>query len=223
MQNNIDTSISVPKVYSGIHECTTSNSAIAIKKTRFSDNSLIITWMTPEVGKIKTIARGILKPKSPFSGHIDLFHETKITWKASRKSDLHNLSAAEISKPFSSSPPIHTMMMASYFAALTNLTSPLESPLPEIHALLQRGLGFLRTNLPTPKALLHFEKQLAFHLGILEPPPSTPIAAIRSYAGNTPDFREPLLSPLPSPSFRPLPPQFPPPQNKKNAGNEKKS
>src|SRR4051812_30516081 len=68
-----------------------STAAILLRKTRFSDTSLIVTWFTSAHGKIKTIAKGALRPKSRFSGALDLFYACEINVSKSMKSDLHTL------------------------------------------------------------------------------------------------------------------------------------
>lgn len=173
------------------HSCD----AIALWKTRFSETSLIVTWMTASQGKIKTSAHGVLKPKSPLSGRVDLFHETRITWLSSSKSEICTLREAEVSRPFLPSPPSHTTLQAaSYFASLADIASHSSDPLPEIHDLLKRALGFLRDNPPTTRAINHFEKQLATSLGIFSPSsPHSPIDAIKNYTGKISPLRSSLL------------------------------
>ncbi|MEO6789128.1 MAG: recombination protein O N-terminal domain-containing protein, partial [Chthoniobacteraceae bacterium] len=49
--------------------------AILLRKTRFSETSLIVTWFTRDCGRLKTIVKGALRPKSRFAGVLDLFYD----------------------------------------------------------------------------------------------------------------------------------------------------
>jgi DNA repair protein RecO (recombination protein O) len=65
--------------------------AVALRVAPVTETSLLITWLTRDAGKIKTLAKGARRPKSPLRGKIDLFYEVEIVWWRSRRSDLHGL------------------------------------------------------------------------------------------------------------------------------------
>ena len=46
---------------------------IVLRRLRFSDSSLIITWLTDTHGRLKTMAKGALRQKSPFAGKLDRY------------------------------------------------------------------------------------------------------------------------------------------------------
>src|SRR5580692_1422034 len=56
-----------------------------------TETSLIIHWLTPNFGRIATVAKGARRHKSPFFGKLDLFYLADFTFSRSRSSDLHNL------------------------------------------------------------------------------------------------------------------------------------
>ena len=68
-----------------------STPAILLRRTRLSDTSWIVTWLTQADGRLKTAARGARRPRSPFAGKLDLFFLDDISFAPSRKSDLHVL------------------------------------------------------------------------------------------------------------------------------------
>src|SRR6266705_2482495 len=68
-----------------------STEAILLRKRRFSDTSLIVSWCTESLGCVQTIAKGARRPKSPFAGKLDLFFEAEISIVRGRKSDLFGL------------------------------------------------------------------------------------------------------------------------------------
>src|SRR5207302_4043038 len=63
-----------------------------ILRTRpLTETSLIIHWLTPDLGRIATVAKGARRPKSPFRGKLDLFYLADFSFSRSRRSELHNL------------------------------------------------------------------------------------------------------------------------------------
>src|ERR1700740_234103 len=75
--------------------------AILLRKRKFSDTSLIVSWCTESLGCVQAVAKGARRAKSPFAGKLDLFFEAEISIVRSRKSDLHTLTEVVVSTPFS--------------------------------------------------------------------------------------------------------------------------
>ena len=144
-----------------------STAALMLRRTRFSDTSLIITWLTHEHGKIKTLAKGALRPKSPFAGAFDLFFETEIAFVRSSRSEIHTLREAVLRNPFEGLRNDYGRVeLAAYFVELLELMTEPEHPVPELFDLLRRALAYLESATPDRRALLHFESELARLLGI---------------------------------------------------------
>ena len=144
-----------------------STAAILLRRTKFSDTSLIVAWLTRDHGKIKTMARGALRPKSAFAGMIDLFFETEIAFVRSSRSELHTLREVVLQNPFEGLRKDYTRVeLAAYFVELLELMTELDHPVPELFDLLHRALGYLENATPDRRALLHFENELARLLGI---------------------------------------------------------
>lgn len=144
-----------------------SATALLLRRTRYSETSLIITWLTEEHGKVKTIAKGALRPKGAFSGKLDLFFEVAIAYQRSSRSELHTLREAALKRPFDGLRRDFTRMeLACYFVELVELAIEPDHPEPEIYDLLQRALRYLEGNPANLRALLHFENELATALGI---------------------------------------------------------
>ena len=51
---------------------------------------MIVTWCTIDHGVLKTVAKGARRPKSQFSGKLDLFFEGEFEIIRSKKSDLQS-------------------------------------------------------------------------------------------------------------------------------------
>jgi len=141
--------------------------AILLRKIKFSDTSLIVEWLTREAGRVKTIAKGALRPKSAFAGRLDLFFESEIAFRRSRASQIHALAECrtlETHEPLRDE--LARLEMAAYFVELLEATTELEAPVPELFELMRRALRYLEANEPSRRALLHFESELARLLGI---------------------------------------------------------
>ncbi len=146
--------------------------AILLRRYRFSENSLLVVWLTDRHGKVKTGVRSAMKPGSPFAGRLELFTEAEISFKAPRTtkgSDLHSLCEVVVTRDRAIPSTYASILSASYFAELCDLFTETMHPVPEIFHLLQRAWGFLRTQAPTRRAVEHFEAELARVLGIYDP------------------------------------------------------
>lgn len=171
--------------------------AILLRKTLLSDTSLIVTWLTERQGKIKTVARGARRPKSPFTGKLDLFFDVEIQWARSKKSELHTLREAVVREPFEGLRAQYLRtLLAAHFVELVELVTELEHAAPELYDLLQRAFTYLNNGKPTRRALLHFESELARLTGIQGQPGVTPAAAIGRAFGRLPAGRAELLERL---------------------------
>src|SRR5206468_11240639 len=68
------------------------NATGLILRTRpLTETSLIVHWLTPNFGRLATVAKGARRPKSPFRGQLDLFYLADFSFYRSRRSDLHIL------------------------------------------------------------------------------------------------------------------------------------
>src|SRR6266540_538539 len=144
-----------------------STEAILLRKRKFSDTSLIVSWCTESLGCIQTVAKGARRPKSPFAGKLDLFFEGEISIVRSRKSDLHTLTEVVLKNPFAGirSNYLRTQT-AAYFVELIEICTERDHREPELFMLLHRAFGYLDANDPTSRAVSHFETELARIAGV---------------------------------------------------------
>ena len=176
-----------------------STEAILIRKRKFSDTSLIVSWCTDSFGCVQTVAKGARRLKSPFAGKLDLFFEAEISIVRSRKTDLHTLTEVVLKNPF---PGIRTNYLrtqtAGYFVELIEICTERDHREPELFDLLRRAFGYLDANDPTLRAVAHFETELARITGVhdvkkLKPDPAF---ALGNLFGRLPLSRTPLLKTL---------------------------
>jgi DNA repair protein RecO (recombination protein O) len=141
--------------------------AILLRKIKLSETSWIISWYTRDAGKLKTVAKGARRPKSPFAGLLDLFYDAEIQFIRSKKSELHTLKELTLRNPYAGlRERFERLELASYFVELIKLVTEPEHPAPELYELLVRAFSFLDSGSPSKRVLLHFESELARLLGI---------------------------------------------------------
>jgi len=166
MAGEIDNCKIAPVVVLGFYRVE-STEAILIRKRKFRDTSLIVSWCTESFGCVQTVAKGARRPKSPFAGKLDLFFEAEISVVRSRKSDLHTLTEVVLKNPF---PGIRSNYLrtqgAAYFVELIEICTERDHREPELFELLRRAFGYLDANNPTSRAVAHFETELARIAGV---------------------------------------------------------
>jgi len=141
--------------------------AILLRKRKFSDTSLIVSWCTESLGCIQTVARGARRTKSPFAGKLDLFFEAEIQIARSMRSDLHTLTEVVLKNPFGGIRNNYLRTQtAAYFVELIEICTERDHREPELFGLLRRAFGYLDANEPTPRAVAHFETELARIAGV---------------------------------------------------------
>ena len=170
---------------------------IVLRRLRFSDSSLIITWLTDTHGRLRTMAKGALRQKSPFAGKLDLFFHCDLMLNLSRKSDLHMLREVSIRATFDR---IRTdylkTSVASYFVELIEEVTESDHPVTDIYLLLLRALDYLNSKRPELRGVLFFETELCKCLGLHSSDSGSSVEAIVSTFGHVPKSRTSLISRL---------------------------
>ena len=148
---------------------TESATGIILRSQPLTETSLIIHWLTPNFGRVATVAKGARRPKSPFLGKLDLFYEADFSFNRSRRSDLHILREVSLRKTNSAlRENIVKLRQAAYAAAFITQTTESETPLPEILELFVKFLESVCIHEPLPQLVLAFELKMLRELG-LEP------------------------------------------------------
>jgi DNA repair protein RecO (recombination protein O) len=139
-----------------------------ILRTRpLTETSLIIHWLTPNFGRIATVAKGARRHKSPFAGKLDLFYLADFSFSRSRNSDLHNLrevSLRETHNPIRAD--ILKLQQAAYATNFIVQATETETPLPNVFELLQKFLRQLCKQKPSGQIIFAFELKLLRELGM---------------------------------------------------------
>ena len=176
-----------------------STAAILLRKRKFSDTSLIVSWCTESLGCIQTVAKGARRTKTPFAGKLDLFFETEISILPSRKSTLHTLTEVVLKNPFAGIRQNYLRTQtASYFVELIEICTERDHREPELYSLLRRAFAYLDRNDPDLRAVAHFETELARTAGVHDAKKlkADPAFALGDLFGRLPLSRTPLLKTL---------------------------
>lgn len=147
---------------------TTERAHGLILRTRpFTETSLIVNWLTPEFGRISTVAKGARRTKSPFRGKLDLFYEGDFSFQRSRRSELHTLREVVLRETNTAlRHELGYLHQASYCSTLIEQTTETQTPLPEIYELFFGFIHALSKQPPKPRTVFAFELKLLNALGL---------------------------------------------------------
>jgi DNA repair protein RecO (recombination protein O) len=139
-----------------------------ILRTRpLTETSLIVHWLTPDFGRIATVAKGARKPKSPFLGKLDLFYRADFSFSRSRSSDLHILREVGLHETHNAlRENIFKLRQAAYATAFIERATETETPLPAIYELLRDFLDCLCREKSTAQIVFAFELKLLHEIGL---------------------------------------------------------
>ena len=119
-------------------------SGLILRVYPLTETSLIIHWLTQELGRIATVAKGARRTKSPFRGKLDLFYSAEFTFARSRRSELHALREVNLRETHTAlRRDLGILQQASYCTALVEQATEKETPLPEVFELMDGLLRYL--------------------------------------------------------------------------------
>lgn len=169
--------------------------AILLRRSRFAESSLVLVWLSPGHGKVRTAARGTSAKTSQLRGRLDLFYHAEIQFAPSKKSDLHALREIRLLEPWENLRGDYTRLLAaSYFAEICDLLTEPGHGAPGLFDLLRRALGFLCANAPTRRSVEFFEEETCRLLGFGYD--GNAIGSIEAHAGRVPANRRRLTAML---------------------------
>jgi len=139
-----------------------------ILRTRpLTDTSLIVHWLTPNFGRVATVAKGARRPKSPFGGKLDLFYLCDLSFSRSRRSELHTLREVALRETHGVlRHELGCLRQACYCAALIEQVTETETPLPAFFDLMTGWLAHLPPGAPQSLNPFVFELKLLKELGL---------------------------------------------------------
>ena len=143
------------------------STGLILRTRALTETSLIVHWLTPDLGRLATVAKGARRANSPFRGKLDLFYETDFSFARSRRSELHTLREVSLRATHARlREDLSALQQAAYCTALLEQTTETETPLPTIFALFQQVLGEIARGVGEPRTVLAFEAKLLVELGL---------------------------------------------------------
>ena len=128
--------------------------AVCLDIRPWSRTSHVVTWLTP-VGKVATVVKGAVRPKSAFLGQYDLNYTCDILYYARARGELHALRDCvplEMREPLRGN--YRALAMAGYFRQLVGELAPAGPDCRPWYDLLSSTLSSL---IPHPSSMVLFE------------------------------------------------------------------
>src|SRR5581483_4463327 len=117
---------------------------VVLRTRPLTETSLIVQWLTPDLGRVATVAKGARRMKSPFRGKVDLFYFADFSFNRSQRSELHTLREVSVTD---TQPNLRHDLgyveQAAYCAALIEQSTEQETPLPQLHETYTQLLSAL--------------------------------------------------------------------------------
>jgi DNA repair protein RecO (recombination protein O) len=146
---------------------TESAHGLILRTRLLTETSLIVHWLTPELGRIATVAKGARRPKSPFAGKLDLFYAADFSFSRSRHSELHTLREVQLRETHRAlREDILKLQQAAYAAAFIEQATETDTPLPGLLALLEKFLTALCGASAMPQTVFAIELKLLREFGL---------------------------------------------------------
>jgi len=141
--------------------------AIVLRYAPYSNTSRVVTWLTPDFGKIVTVIKGSQRPKSPFLGQYDLYYTCELLFYGKERDHIH---IARECSPLKTREGLRSRWgaaaAASYFADLAARVSPADAPNPGLFEVLDSALDHLADNGATLPFVFWFELRLLELMGL---------------------------------------------------------
>jgi DNA repair protein RecO (recombination protein O) len=140
-------------------ERTYRTEAIVLRRKDFGEADRVLTLFTPELGKVRVVAKGIRKPRSRKAGHLELFTRSRLLVAKGR--DLDIVTQAETLSAYR---PLREYLLrgayASYAVELLDKFTPDGQENREVYDLLSQALDWLCHSPDLALTARYYELQL---------------------------------------------------------------
>lgn len=143
---------------------------IVLSRTDYGEADRIITFLTPDQGKVRVMAKGVRKSKAKLAGSVELFGVSDITFIAGR-SEIYTLISARLIKHYGGIISEIGRLQAGYDVVRLLHRATEDNPPLEYFRLLNEALAGLDDKSAPPEAVMFW-----FQLHLLK------------LAGHAPDF-----------------------------------
>ena len=121
-----------------------SDRAIITRVREFGESDLMVTFFTPDSGRLRGVAKGALRSRRRFVNCLDIFSLVNLEYSPARNSDLHFLHSGKLIEAF---PGLRSnfavLSKAAYMVELTEILFPWELPDRGIFEMLVKSLHLL--------------------------------------------------------------------------------
>lgn len=133
-----------------------------MRRRAYGEADRILTVLTPGLGKLTAIAKGVRRLTSKLAGHTELFYV--VDWVLAEGRTWYVVSGAEMVEPHRHlHGSLRTVEQASYLARLVDRLAPEHEAQPRLYVLLTEALAALTDD--TPHLLRQVEWQLLLASG----------------------------------------------------------
>jgi DNA repair protein RecO (recombination protein O) len=124
-------------------------SAIVLRVIEFSETSCVLTLFTDAFGKVRALAKGARRPKSPFESALDLLAACRIVFLRKSTEALDLVTEAKLERRFRVGRGDLAPLYAGYYVAdlLDALTDDYD-PHPDLYAIADETLAMLSSGRP---------------------------------------------------------------------------
>jgi DNA repair protein RecO (recombination protein O) len=140
---------------------------IVLRTRPLTDTGLIVHWLTADLGRLATVAKGARRPKSPFRGQIDLFYLAELSFHRSRRSELHTLREVKLTDSHPAlRQDLSSLRQAAYCASLIEQNTESEAPMPVVFDQFAKLVRALPGHSGGPEPVFAFEMKMLAELGL---------------------------------------------------------
>jgi DNA repair protein RecO (recombination protein O) len=138
--------------------------ALILKRTDIGEADRLLTLYTPDLGKMRAVAKGARKPSSRKTGHVELFNHVSLLLAKAREIDIiTQAEAIETFQPLRAS--LERLGYAYYLAELVDRFCEDGSENRAVFDLTLRAFGWLGDSPDLALTARFFEMQLLQHVG----------------------------------------------------------
>jgi DNA repair protein RecO (recombination protein O) len=138
--------------------------AIVLRHSEFGEADRLLTVYTPELGKLRLLAKGVRKPRSRKAGHLELFTRTELLVARGRNLDI--ITQAQAIEPYRALRcDLWRMSNACYVVELVDAFGEEQAENAPLYLLLSNALGWICTADDLPLTLRFFELSLLALVG----------------------------------------------------------
>ena len=133
--------------------------AIVLRQQSLGEADRIVTLLSPSVGKVRAVARGVRRPKSKLGGHLELLNRVHTSIAVGRALD-HVAEAETLDSRLALKDDLERLSAALYMAEAADAFSVEDTPSHETYRLLAMSLAHLEASAAHAPLLRHFELRL---------------------------------------------------------------